>query len=141
MMNKEPKFCTDCNHFKQDGRNPAWCAAVPKILDVVTGALVRNSTKDGAYQQRRSLFTDDCGPSARHWSPSRLQYNDAGDMVRTDGTILPSKHVKIVRKNLEKGEDWMVASPMYPISRAEAAFIMAHTFTTKVRGKKVTPPK
>lgn len=41
-------------------------------------------------------------------------------------SYIPARHVHIIRMNLLKGKRWNLASPLYEITREQAAFIFTH---------------
>lgn len=49
-----------------------------------------------------------------------------GDSVVYTMNYLPAKHVKIAYWNLIDGKSWETCSPLYPITRETAAFILAN---------------
>lgn len=57
---------------------------------------------------------------------------NTGDLIcwEDNGTpprrgYIPAKQVGIIAKNLKEGKSYIEASPLYPITREQAAFILA----------------
>lgn len=53
-----------------------------------------------------------------------IPVDGSGPYGKVFSTFIPIKHILIIRENLENGKTWRNASPMYDMTRIDAAAIM-----------------